>query len=115
MGMTGESWRLDVGTSAESRSQRLYGFSFEHAFVHVQAVEGGASVVRRQALELSHGEDRTFLADVERSDVAAAALPYPAFHAVLQARVDDAGQNSHPVENRKRVLDHDGRTDDEGD
>ena len=43
----------------------------------------GASVVRREALELSHGEDGTFLADVERSDVAAAALPYPAFHAVL--------------------------------
>jgi hypothetical protein len=36
-----------------------------------------ASVVRRQAFELLHGEDGALFAQVEGADVAAAALPYP--------------------------------------
>ena len=50
----------------------------------------GPLIVRGQALELNHGEDRTILIDVERSDIAPTALPYPAFHAVFEAGVNDA-------------------------
>jgi hypothetical protein len=73
------------------------------------------SVLRRQLRELRHGKDGAVLADVDRADVAAAALADAALHPILQRGVDLVRREAQLREHGHGELDHDRRAADDGD
>ena len=72
------------------------------------------SVVLWQFFQLVVAEDRAVFADIEMSDIAAAAFPNTAFHSFFERREDPLVRKSKGREFREGELDHDRGTTDDG-